>query len=95
MISYRYLPAALLAVLLAGCASQDIPDPEPTADPIDRSSDGFDDDNASTGGFDDDMMGGTDSGCDSSTPFCGMDMGGSPICIECHGSDEAECDRQR
>lgn len=54
MNKYRMALIGLLAVLLVGCASQDIPDPEPTSD---ASSADNDMDSADTGGFDEDGLG--------------------------------------
>lgn len=57
----RLLCTAALALVLAGCASNDIPDPEPDYDATAGSGSG-----AGTGGFDDDGWGdGTEIGDDS------------------------------
>jgi len=51
----RLLGAAVALLLIAGCAGQDIPDPDPSQDTIyDSGDDGF---GASTGGMDGDGMG--------------------------------------
>ena len=53
MNAYRYLIISLLALALVGCASQDIPDP----DPVDTI---VTDDSANTDGMDDNDLGGGD-----------------------------------
>lgn len=52
MKNYRWALIGALAMLMAACATQEIPDPEPT---VDRSMEDMDD-SASTGGFDDDLL---------------------------------------
>jgi peptidoglycan-associated lipoprotein len=54
MNNYRLALLGLLVLLVVGCASQDIPDPEPTAD---SSSTDSGSDSADTGGFDDEGLG--------------------------------------
>jgi peptidoglycan-associated lipoprotein len=54
MKNYQLLLIGLLALMLGACASQDIPDPEPSAD---TTMDDMDD-SASTGGFDDEGLSG-------------------------------------
>ena len=53
MKNYRLLLAGFLALVLGACASQEIPDPEPT---VDQGMEDIDD-RASTGGFDDELLG--------------------------------------
>lgn len=52
MAKIKLILLASMFVLLAGCASQDIPDPDPSADTMDSQ------DGADTGGMDDSSLGG-------------------------------------
>lgn len=56
MMQSKLLAAAILALFMAGCASQEIPDPEPTApvagsDEFGADTDGFSDDESAEGEF--------------------------------------------